>query len=241
MIPIDHGTSMGPLRGLEDVAALANAVAAGGANALALHKGLVRFAGPELGTRLACVIHLSASTNLSPKPNLKVPVGEVREAIALGADAISIHVNIGGEDEERMLADFGTVATACNEFGFPLLAMTYPRGQNVKNAYDVEVVKHCARLSAELGADLVKTNYTGDPNSFREVVRSCPIPVLIAGGPKIDSDRKLLEMIEGAVQAGAGGVSIGRNVFQHPDVEGITRAIAQIVFEGKSAESVYRW
>lgn len=241
MIPIDHGTSMGPLPGLEDVAALARAVAEGGANALALHKGLVRFAGPELGTRLACVIHLSASTSLAPKPNLKVPVGEVREAIALGADAISIHVNIGGEDEERMLADFGAVATACNEFGFPLLAMTYPRGQNIKNAFDVEAVKHCARLSAELGADLVKTNYTGSPESFREVVRGCPIPVLIAGGPKIDSDRKLLEMIEGAVQAGAGGVSIGRNVFQHRDVEGITRAIAQIVFEGKSAESVYRW
>jgi fructose-bisphosphate aldolase/2-amino-3,7-dideoxy-D-threo-hept-6-ulosonate synthase len=101
-------------------------------------------------------------------------------------------------------------------------------------------VKHCARLAAELGADVVKTNYTGSIDSFKEVVRGTPIPVVIAGGPKMKSDSDLLKMVYDAMQAGARGVSIGRNVFQHDDVVGITKALGRIVFEGMRPQDDYR-
>jgi fructose-bisphosphate aldolase/2-amino-3,7-dideoxy-D-threo-hept-6-ulosonate synthase len=177
---------------------------------------------------------------LSIHADRKVLVTEVEEAIGLGADAISVHVNLGGEDDDRMIADLGATATGCSRFGMPLLAMMYPRGSNVKNPYDVDVVKHVARAGAELGADVVKTVYTGSTDTFREVVRGCPVPVLVAGGPKLDSERAALGMVEGAIAAGAVGVSFGRNVFQSKDPAGITRAIARILFDGASADDVYR-
>jgi fructose-bisphosphate aldolase/2-amino-3,7-dideoxy-D-threo-hept-6-ulosonate synthase len=132
------------------------------------------------------------------------------------------------------------VADECRAVGLPLLAMCYPRGPNVKNQFDPEAVAHCARLAAELGADVVKTNYTGSIDSFKEVVKGTPIPVVIAGGPKMKSDFDLLTMVWDAMQAGAKGVSIGRNVFQHEDVTGITKALGNIVFEGMRPKEKYR-
>ncbi|HKZ99135.1 MAG TPA: 2-amino-3,7-dideoxy-D-threo-hept-6-ulosonate synthase, partial [Thermoplasmata archaeon] len=185
------------------------------------------------------ILHLSASTSLGTRPNRKVLVTQVDEAIGYGADAISVHVNVGGSDDDVMLADLGATASACTRFGMPLLAMMYPRGENIKNPYDIEVVKHVARVGAELGADVVKTVYTGSPETFKEVVRSCPVPVLVAGGPKLDSDRAAFEMVAGALAGGAMGVSIGRNIFQAKDPIGMTRAFARMIFDGAAVDEVY--
>ncbi len=240
IVPMDHGISLGPVKGIADIRSTIDKVAEGGASAIVIHKGLVPYAGPSLGDKLALIVHISASTSLSPDPNYKVLVAGVQDAASLGADAISIHCNVGGENEDKMISDFGMVSDECRLLGLPLLAMCYPRGKNVKNQFDLEPVKHCARLAAELGADVVKTNYTGSIDSFKEVVKGTPIPVVIAGGPKMGSDKDLLAMIHEAVSAGAKGVSIGRNVFQHDDVAGITRAIGRIVFEGMRPEEAYR-
>ena len=91
-----------------------------------------------------------------------------------------------------------------------------------------------------LGADIIKTNYTGDIDSFRRVVEGCPVPVVIAGGPKTETDMEFLQMIDGALQAGARGVAIGRNVFQHKDPVKMTMAIAAIVNKGKTAEEAIK-
>jgi class I fructose-bisphosphate aldolase len=123
----------------------------------------------------------------------------------------------------------------------PLLAMIYPRGEKIRNEYDVEVLKHAARLGAELGADAVKVSYTGSPESFREVVEGCHIPVIIAGGPKMESDRAVLEMVKGAIEAGAAGTSIGRNVFQHQNPTKIVRALRMIVQENVSVDRVLQY
>jgi fructose-bisphosphate aldolase/2-amino-3,7-dideoxy-D-threo-hept-6-ulosonate synthase len=95
---------------------------------------------------------------------------------------------------------------------------------------------HAARVGAELGADIIKTNYTGDPDSFKDVIRSCPVPVIIAGGPKANTDAEVMKMVEDAISAGASGVSIGRNVFQHKNPAEMTRAISKVVHEGMSME-----
>ncbi|WP_084516694.1 2-amino-3,7-dideoxy-D-threo-hept-6-ulosonate synthase [Desulfatiglans anilini] len=236
IVPMDHGVTAGPILGITNMKEAMRQVAAGGANAVVEHKGMVarghRRSGPDMGL----IVHLSASTSLSPHPNAKTLVCTVEEAIKLGADAVSIHVNIGNGYEKEMLADFGKVALSAAEWGMPLLAMIYPRGEKVKDEYDPAVIKHAARLGAELGADMVKVSYTGSPETFREVVEGCHVPVIIAGGPKMGSDRAILEMVRGAIDAGAAGTSIGRNVFQHQNPTRIVRALSMIVHEGADVE-----
>ena len=236
IVPMDHGVSVGPIMGLTNMKDIMSQVANGGANAVVVHKGMVgqghRKSGPDMGL----IIHLSGSTSLSPEPNAKTIVCTVEEAIKLGADGVSIHVNIGNGHEKAMLQDFGTIAQIASEWGMPLLAMIYPRGEKIKDEYNPEAIKHAARLGAELGADVVKVSYTGDPESFRGVVEGCHIPVIIAGGPAMGSDLAILKMVKGAMEAGACGTSIGRNVFQYKNPTKMVRAISMIVHENATID-----
>jgi len=233
---MDHGISIGPIKGIINVRDAIQLVSKGGANAIVEHKGLVGAGHRRKGNDIGLIIHLSASTSLSPHPNAKTLVCSVEEAIKLGADAVSIHVNIGNGGEKEMLHDFGRVSYEARTWGMPLLAMVYPRGEKIKNEYDVEVIKHAARVGDEMGADIVKVSYTGSTESFREVVAGCSVPVVIAGGPKMGSDRDILEMVKGAIAAGGAGASIGRNVFQHRDPRGMVAAICAIVHENRNVD-----
>jgi fructose-bisphosphate aldolase/2-amino-3,7-dideoxy-D-threo-hept-6-ulosonate synthase len=146
----------------------------------------------------------------------------------LGADGVSLHINIGTKTDPEMLEILGNISRECREFGMPLLAMMYPRGENIENEYDVQVVKIAARVAAELGADLVKTNWTGDPDSFKEVVTGCMAPVIIAGGAKA-SVRELLEVTKQSIEVGGAGVAYGRNVFQAEDPTKVVKALYLVV------------
>jgi len=234
IVPMDHGVTVGPIQGLIDLSKAVNQVAEGGANAVLGHVGLPRYGHRHYGPDIGLILHLSASTVLSSRPNKKVLVNTVENALRMGADGVSIHINVGDDDEAEMLEDFGRVAVECAYWGMPLLAMMYPRGQMIADERDVEVVKIAARIGAELGADFIKTNYTGDPESFAQVVEGCPAPILIAGGSKLTT-AEIFQHIEGAMQAGAKGLSIGRNVFQHRNPTLFVRAACAIVHEGKSA------
>ena len=235
IIPVDHGISVGPIKGIIDLAKTIDQIAEGGANAVLMQKGMVPHGHRGYGRDVGLIVHMSASTSLGPDPNNKVLVCTVEEAIKMGADAVSVHINVGSETESAQLHSLGCVSKTCAEWGMPLIAMMYPRGASIKQEHDVSVVAHAARAGAELGADIVKTNYTGDPDSFKTVVRGCPVPVIIAGGPKMKSDTDLLESVEGAIAAGAKGVAFGRNVFQHEFPTKITKAVARIVHEKWSA------
>ncbi|MDD3421499.1 MAG: 2-amino-3,7-dideoxy-D-threo-hept-6-ulosonate synthase [Methanocellales archaeon] len=236
IVPMDHGVSSGPIEGLIDMKRAIDSVAEGGADAVLLHKGSVRAGHRGYGRDIGLIVHLSASTSLGPDPLNKVRVTTVDEAIKLGADAVSVHVNIGAENEPEMLRNLGETAQICEEWGMPLLAMMYPRGRKVTDEHDVKFVKHVARVGAELCADIIKTNYTGTPESFREVVEGTPVPVVIAGGPKMETDKEVLEMIKEAMDAGGRGVSIGRNIFQHRNPTKMTRAVAGIVHKNISVK-----
>ena len=237
IVPMDHGISVGPIAGLMDMKETIQSVAEGGANAIVEHKGLVGEGHRGKGQDIGLIIHLSASTSLSPMPHAKTLVCSVEEAIKLGADAVSVHVNLGDNQEKEMLNDFGRISYEARTWGMPLLAMIYPRGEKIKDEYDVEVVKHAARVGSEMGADIVKVSYTGSRESFKEVVDGSTIPVVIAGGEKMDSDRDILEMVKGSIDAGGSGVSIGRNVFQHKDPGRMVQAISAIVNEGSSVDA----
>jgi len=235
IVPMDHGVTLGPIEGLTDMSRTVDLVANGGANAVIGHIGLALHGHRGYGRDIGLILHLSASTRLGPDPNSKVLVNSVERAIKMGADGVSVHINIGAEDESSMLIDLGRISQECMEWGMPLLAMMYARGPNIKDEADVEAVKLASRVGAELGADIIKTTYTGDPDSFREVVEGCPAPVVIAGGSKL-GDMETLKMIEGAMKAGAAGLSVGRNAFQHEHPDRLVRAACAIVHEGKTAE-----
>jgi fructose-bisphosphate aldolase/2-amino-3,7-dideoxy-D-threo-hept-6-ulosonate synthase len=227
--PMDHGVTIGPIKGIVNISETINSIRNGGANAILMHKGIVNQGHRGYGIDIGLIIHLSASTSLSPDPNNKVLVTSVEKSIQLGADAVSVHVNIGSKTEPKMLKELGEVAETCSQWGIPLLAMMYPRGEKIKNELDVELVKHAARVGSELGVDIVKTNYTGDPASFEEVVEGALVPVVIAGGPKVDTDAELLKMAKDSIDVGGAGVAFGRNLFQAKDPEKITKAISEVV------------
>ncbi len=236
IVPMDHGVSMGPMKGLEDARQAVSDMVNGGADAVLMHKGLVRCGHRGTGRDVGLIVHISASTSLALTPNSKALVTTVEEGIRLGADCISIHVNLGDPDESRMLADLGRVAESCEQWGMPLLAMIYARGPKISNPFDADIVAHCARVGAELGADIVKVPYTGSVESFRKVTSGCVVPVVIAGGERVDSTEKLLRIVKESVDAGGAGLSVGRNVFQHPKRVRLVQVLRGIVHEGKSIE-----
>ncbi len=236
IVPMDHGVTVGPIEGLADMRTTISNIVAGGANAILMHKGIVRAGHRGSGGDVGLIIHLSGGTSLSPDPNAKELVCTVEEAIKLGADAVSIHINLGAGTDKEMLRQLGYVSERCMEWQVPLVAMMYTRGFKIKDEYDVKYVKHAARVGAELGADIVKVPYTGSVESFKEVVEGCPVPVVIAGGPKMDSDEDIFKMVEGALAAGAAGISIGRNAFQHKNPTKMVQALSQVVHNNASVE-----
>ncbi|MGI1657677.1 MAG: 2-amino-3,7-dideoxy-D-threo-hept-6-ulosonate synthase [Desulfitobacterium sp.] len=218
IVPMDHGVTAGPIDGIEDVAKTVSLIAQGKANAIVLHKGLVPQVSNVLGaSQCELILHLSASSNLSSDSQRKELVSTVEHAIGLGATAVSIHVNLGNPSESHMLRDFGRVSEDCQRWGIPLLAMMYVRDGSTGNEFDPRKVKHAARIAQELGADIIKVNYSGSVESFSEVTQGVMVPVVIAGGPKTSTVAELLFMIYDALQAGAQGISIGRNIFQSPN------------------------
>ncbi|MFO8056951.1 MAG: 2-amino-3,7-dideoxy-D-threo-hept-6-ulosonate synthase [bacterium] len=239
IVPMDHGVTVGPIPGLTNLPETVDKVAEGGANAVVEHAGMVGQGHRQYGRDIGLIVHLSGSTCLSPEPNRKVLVCSVERAVRMGADAVSIHVNIGAENEGEMMEAFGRTAETAGNWGMPLLAMVYPRGPLVEDEKDVENVKIAARVGAELGADVVKVPYTGSIETFKQVVEGCPIPVVIAGGSKL-TDEETLRMVEGAIQAGGGGLSMGRNAFQHDSPVRLVAAACAIVHKNKSFEEAMK-
>lgn len=233
IVPMDHAVSIGPIQGLGDMAQIIHDISQGEADAVLVHAGIAKTVDTET---LGLIVHLSGATRFSTDPNYKTQVSTVREALRLGADAVSVHINVGSLREHDMLDRFGHILEECDDYDVPTLAMMYPRGPGIQNEHSYEVVSHAARLGYEIGADIVKTNYTGDIDSFRNVVDSLKIPVIIAGGPKAKNDTETLRMISDAMKAGAAGVSIGRNVFQHRDPTSMTMALVDIVHHDSSPE-----
>lgn len=237
IVPMDHGATSGPVRGIVNMEETVNQLLEGEVDAVVLHRGIAKHV--DVG-KAGLIVHLSAITRLGPDPNNKVQVCSVEEALRIGGDAVSVHVNVGSQQEDRMLVKLGRVADDCDKYGVPLLAMMYPRGPKIQNEHAVEAVAHAARLGAELGADLIKTNYTGTIETFKEVVQCCPVPVIIAGGPKAETVREVLQTVYDSIKAGGSGFSIGRNVFQHKNPTLMVKALSAIVHHDASVKEALK-
>jgi DhnA family fructose-bisphosphate aldolase class Ia len=238
---LDHGmTSPRFLAPLADIAARTREAIAGGANAIMIGKGMLRMADQAFAPDTAVCMMLSASSRpQNERPDIVV-IAEVEEALRLGADAVVLYVSLEGEDEPSMLRALAEAGRECERLGIPLIAeaefpTTYASVEGLTSEYGLAYLERNVRLCAELGADLIKTNWPGSAEEFGQLVHAANgLPVVHAGGSRI-SDAELLERQDAAMRAGAIGCSVGRNIFMHDNPEAITRALAAVIRERRSA------
>ncbi|MBI3687561.1 MAG: 2-amino-4,5-dihydroxy-6-one-heptanoic acid-7-phosphate synthase [Actinobacteria bacterium] len=226
IVPLDHSVTDGPtFRGRHEhtVARLVG----NGVDGIVVHKGRLRHMDPAWFTSMALFVHLSASTRHAVDPDAKYLVASVDEALRLGADAVSMHVNLGSPQEQVQIADLAAVADACDRWNVPLLAMVYPRGPAIVNQHDAALVAHAVTLAADLGADLVKTVDADTVAEMADIVSACPIPVLAAGGPPRRTASEVLSYVDDVLAAGAAGVAMGRTIFQAPDPGEAARLVSE--------------
>jgi DhnA family fructose-bisphosphate aldolase class Ia len=230
---IDHGmTSPQFLDGLYDTEARVREAIAGGANVLMLGRGIVKATVQHFRRDTSLALMLTASAAGRPAGAIITPIGSVEEALRIGADAVVVYVALAGDNEAEAITYVSQIGESCELLGMPFIAEAeYPNAyqslDSMADSYGAAYLKRNARLCAELGADIVKVNWSGDQKSFAEIVRACGRPVVLAGGSLI-SDEELLNRMAQARDVGGVGCSVGRNIFQHRRPEAITRAISRI-------------
>jgi len=242
---LDHGmTSPTFLEPLADIAARTAETVAGGANVIMMSKGMVRLAEPAFSPTTSLALLLSASANPADAQPEVVQVAQVEEALRLGADAVVLFTALGGAAEPRMIRTLADVGREAASLGVPLIAeaefpTTYAQVEELKEQYGFEYLRRNVRLCAELGADIVKTNWPGDEDLFGRLVEAAGgIPLVLAGGSRLQ-DRELLWRMERATAAGGIGCSVGRNIFMHRSPEAITRALSRVIRERWSASKAF--
>jgi fructose-bisphosphate aldolase/2-amino-3,7-dideoxy-D-threo-hept-6-ulosonate synthase len=239
---LDHGmTSPTFLAPLADIGARTAEVVAGGANVIMMSKGMIRLAEPAFSPTTSLAVLLSASANpQEPQPEV-VQIARVEEAVRLGADAVVLFTALGGAAEAGMIRTLAGVGRECAALGMPLIAeaefpTTYAAVEQLTEQYGFEYLQRNVRLCAELGADIVKTNWPGDQDAFGRLVEAAGgIPLVLAGGSRLQ-DRELLTRMELARAAGGIGCSVGRNIFMHRSPQAITRALSRVIRERWSAD-----
>jgi fructose-bisphosphate aldolase / 2-amino-3,7-dideoxy-D-threo-hept-6-ulosonate synthase len=245
---LDHGMTspqfLEPLAGIQERTAEA---VAGGANVIMMSKGMIRVCAPAFSptTSLALLLSASAAPGAGEASGSQVvQVAAVEEALRLGADAVVLFVALAGANEPAMIRSLATIGGACDRAGMPFIAeaefpTTYATVEDLKDAYGFDYLARNVRLCAELGADIVKTNWPGDRDSFAKLVAATSgVPVVLAGGSRLE-DHELLSRMEQAMDAGAAGCSVGRNIFMHPAPEALTRSLVRVIREGWSAAKAH--
>jgi fructose-bisphosphate aldolase / 2-amino-3,7-dideoxy-D-threo-hept-6-ulosonate synthase len=241
ILPMDHGVEEPVYGELERPRDLIASLAGAGVNAFLMRRGLAAFAAETIAGRAGWVQRLTGRTGLSPGLETEQLVfAGVEEALRNGADAVVPTFFIGPETEAIQVPQLGAIADECNKLGVPLLAEIFPVGGPDATPYDgpytVDDMRVAVRVASEEGADFIKTWYTGDPESFRRVIDYSLVPVLIAGGPKARNERDVLEMVRGAMDAGASGIAMGRKIWQSRDPAAMVAALAAIIRGGSSVD-----
>jgi fructose-bisphosphate aldolase / 2-amino-3,7-dideoxy-D-threo-hept-6-ulosonate synthase len=239
---LDHGmTSPTFLEPLADIVTRTQEAVAGGANVIMMSRGMIRVAQEAFAPTTSLALLLSASAGPDGDRPEIVQIADVEEALVLGADAVVLFTALGGESEAAMVDILAGVGRECAALGMPFIAeaefpTTYATVEELKQQYGFEYLRRNVRLCAELGADIVKTNWPGDQDSFARCVDAANgVPVVLAGGSRL-ADADLLVRMEQAMGAGAIGCSVGRNIFMHEHPEAITRALSRVIRERWSAQ-----
>jgi fructose-bisphosphate aldolase, class I len=240
VVAFDHALVIGPIPGTEDARGQVNRFILNDIDALLMNLGILRQCAPsfpagKLPGLIARIDWTSMWTELAAGGTGQLHsclLARPEEALHTGADAVLIYMTVGTGDKDFETKEIKRTADAareCERIGIPLIVETLARGKEVKNPTEPKWLNLHTRMAAELGADVIKTEYSGDTVSMSAVVAQCPIPILVLGGSRDASDDKSLDLVQGAVEAGAAGVFFGRNVFQATDMEGFLRKARQVL------------
>ena len=249
IVPIDNSLISGPFAGLHKIEDKVNQIITASPNAILAHVGV--FKNDVKNSAIGRIINLSASTT-NNNQTLKRIISTFDNMIRYDADCIAVHINISSKYEAEMLSDLGKTIAEAEKYSIPVMAIIYPRTEDKDStAYDYLDIKvsdnkkytdllcHCVRIAKDMGVDIIKTHYAGNPQAFTKVIEAAhPIPVVIAGG-KIQDAKELLNITEDAIKCGGKGTSFGRNIFSRKDTVAIIKAITAIVHDGYSATEAY--
>jgi len=251
LITIDHGICVSPMKEIANVKNIVREIVKGGADAVLLTPGIAKIVHEELvSTNTSLMMRIDGTaTSIGPDLTNDELIYSVEGALQLGADAVATFGVIGVQREAQLSHKIGETAEKCDRLGIPMMVEMIPNEMlkhqfenkaNRKWPSNSELVKFSARVAAELGADIVKGYYTGNPKSFKEVIEYCPVPYVVLSGPASNDLKVFLKFIKDAIECGCGGVSVGRNVWTYKNPAAITRAICKIVHENASIEEALK-
>ncbi len=237
-ITVDHAISRGiaPMTGLQPIQKTIDAIVAGKPDAMTMTKGIAEHCMWDNAGKVSILLKCSS---YSPVHSTRdVAFGTVDEAIRMGADAVSIGAMTLGDYQDVQFAEIGRFSEECMAKGMPLIGHIYPKGESVpadkRTAW--ENIAYSCRAAAELGIDIIKTTYTGDPDSMARVVDCCPARVVIQGGDACNTLDDYLTMTREAMDCGVGGVTMGRFVWDYQDITALVVALRYIIHEGYSVK-----
>jgi len=230
LLALDHGVAAGPVPGIERPTDLVRRLRSAPFSGLLVNPGMVRLISANIAPAWGLIVHLSAGTLLSSRPGSKVLSSTVEHAVSLGADAVSVQISFGDSGEDRMIADAGHVVKLATSLGLPVFLMAHAPAEPGESSEDPVAAAHAARAADELGASIVQTNFAGAPDGLREIVHSCPVPLVIAGGPECSTEDAFLDALCEMMRTGAAGISVGRRIFQSLDPPAMAKRIADVVF-----------
>ncbi|QBD81697.1 fructose-bisphosphate aldolase [Ktedonosporobacter rubrisoli] len=238
-IAMDHGGTLGALAGFENAEKVLEQVIAGGADAILTTAGIARKFGQHL-SHVGLMIRCDGAT--SPLfESSREQIVEVETLLELSADAAAAMYFPGLERDRNTTIYFPFLAEKAHRWNIPIMAEALPYGFDPHPAsHAVEAVASACRMAVENGADIIKTFYTGKREGFKHVIETSFAPVLVLGGPRVKNDEEFFALLREAMDAGASGVVIGRNVWQAPSPQAMTRALVAIVHHDASVADALR-
>ena len=235
IVAVDHGYALGPMKGIADIAGTIRRLdATGQIDAWLLTKGTFRHAFNPAGSPGVILRISGGATIAGPDITHEGLVTSVEEGLALSADAMAVSAFIGSENERETLIGLARAADVCHRWNVPLLGVIGLGKTLGDKKNDAKFLALSARAAAEHGADMIKTYYT--EQGFEDVVAGCPVPVMIAGGPKCETDLDTLKMIHGALQRGARGIVMGRNIWQSRRPAALLNAVRRLIHKDCSVQ-----
>ncbi|RJQ29077.1 MAG: 3-hydroxy-5-phosphonooxypentane-2,4-dione thiolase [Peptococcaceae bacterium] len=233
MLAVDHGYFLGPTRKLEEPRKTIEPLLPY-CDALFVTRGVLR-SSVDADTATPVVLRVSGGTSVIGKDLANEGVTtSIEEAVRLNVAGMGLSIFVGSDYEHESLLNLAGLVNEGEDYGIPVLAVTAVGKELEKR--DARYLSLCCRIAAELGARMVKTYYCED---FASVVKGCPVPVVIAGGPKLNTELDALELTYDAIQQGARGVDMGRNIWQSDFPVAMIRAIRAIVHENKTVKEAY--
>ncbi|MDD2702644.1 MAG: 3-hydroxy-5-phosphonooxypentane-2,4-dione thiolase [Candidatus Omnitrophica bacterium] len=234
-LPIDHGYFQGPTRCLEKPGETIRPLLEF-CDGLFVTRGVLRSAVDALDST-PIILRVSGGTSMVGKDLADEGITtSIEEIIRLNASAVGISVFVGSEYEKQTLLNLARLVNECEDYGIPVMAVTAVGKELAKR--DARYLGLCCRIAAELGARIVKTYWCDE--DFDKVVHGCPVPVVIAGGPKCESEKEVFEFVYDGMQKGAIGINLGRNVWQSPHPAAMAAALRAVVHENANVKKALK-